>query len=127
MPSPPDTDLRNRTALKNRRRELRRKATLAETLLWECLRRRALHGRKFRRQYSVGRYILDFYCAEEHLGIELDGAVHENPWRRAYDENRVNDLAAAGIRLIRFENRQVLEHITVVLDAIAWHFRDALG
>jgi very-short-patch-repair endonuclease len=83
-----------------------------------------LHGRKFRRQYSIGPYVLDFYCPEEQLGIEIDGTVHQDPWRYEYEEERTTFFITQGIRFARFENRQVLEQRAVVLEAIAWHFRN---
>ena len=65
----------NDPKLKSRRKELRRNETKEEKLLWENLRRKKL-GVKFNRQYSVGPYVLDFYCVEKRLGLELDGAHH---------------------------------------------------
>ncbi len=81
-------------------------------------------GRKFKRQYSLGPYILDFYCSEEQRAVELDGSVHDNPWRREYDEERTAFLEDQGIRVIRFRNGKVLDQRDAVLEAIAWHFRE---
>jgi very-short-patch-repair endonuclease len=64
----------NRPELKQIRRELRHNLTPAEATLWRCLQNKQLAGRKFRRQHSVGSYVLDFYCPSEMLAIELDGA-----------------------------------------------------
>ncbi len=116
--------VRNHKALKFLRRQLRRRATAAETLLWNGLRNRQLMGRKFKRQYSLGPYILDFYCSEEQRAVELDGSVHDNPWRREYDEERTAFLEDQGIRVIRFRNGKVLDQRDSVLEAIAWHFRE---
>ena len=106
---------------KSRRRELRRNATAAENRLWACLKKRQVHGCKFRRQYSIGPYILDFYCVAESLGIELDGAVHDDPARRDYDAARADYLTEQGVTVLRFENRRVFEDLDTVLDAIAFH------
>jgi very-short-patch-repair endonuclease len=86
------------------------------------LRRRQLGGRRFRRQFGVGPYILDFYCPSERLAIELDGAGHADPAVRAYDDWRTAALGRAGIRVIRFENREVFEHPEAVLARIAAMF-----
>jgi very-short-patch-repair endonuclease len=68
--------IHNRPALKSRRKELRRNSTPAEKLLWTMLQHSNLEGYKFRRQHSVGAYILDFYCSSKKLAVELDGESH---------------------------------------------------
>ena len=113
---------RNHPTLKGRRRQLRQDATPAERILWRYLRRKGLEGRKFKRQYSIGPYVVDFYCPEEQLVVELDGAVHETSWQRASDEVRTAFLTRHGIRVIRFENRKLFTQLEVVLEAIVWHF-----
>jgi very-short-patch-repair endonuclease len=109
----------NRPAQKASRRHLRTNGTSAEAALWLRLKQRQVRGRRFRRQHSVGAYI---YCPSEWLAIELDGAVHDDPARRAYDAERTRHLGAVGIRVIRFENRAVFEEPAAVLAAIAAHF-----
>ena len=86
------------------------------------LKGRQLAGRKFRRQHSVGRYVLDFYCPAERLGVELDGEVHADPARAVHDGVRQQALEASGVRVLRFENRAVLQTPDVVLGAIAQAF-----
>ena len=115
----------NKPGQKSLRRALRRQQTPAERALWQRLRRRQLRGRKFKRQYGIGPYVVDFYCAEEKLAVELDGAVHDDLLRRAYDEERTHFLEAQGVRVVRFENRLVWERLDVVPEAIAWHFDGA--
>ena len=66
-------------------------------------------GLKFRRQHAVGGFVLDFYCAELRLGIELDGACHDQPDRRARDAERTRRLRALGIRVVRLRNSDVSE------------------
>jgi very-short-patch-repair endonuclease len=78
-----------------------------------------MKGYKFRRQYSVGAFILDFYCPEARLAVELDGQVHANPLRREYDCERQQHLEELGIRVLRFENRLVFEQPDCVIEAIA--------
>ena len=114
--------INNQPKLKYLRRALRQQQTPAEARLWQGLRNRQLHGRKFKRQYGIGSYIVDFYCAEEKLAIELDGAVHNDVLRQEYDDERTLFIQGQGIRVVRFENRQVFKALDVVLEAIAWHF-----
>jgi very-short-patch-repair endonuclease len=83
--------------------------TPAEASFWNLVKNSNIDGRKFRRQQSVGRYILDFYCPSESLGIELDGEVHFNEIAAAYDYERKLFLVHFGIKVIRFENKQVFK------------------
>jgi very-short-patch-repair endonuclease len=117
--SPP---LHNRKHLKQRRQRLRNAATPAERALWSMLRKRQLGGRKFRRQHGIGPYIVDFYCPAEQLIIELDGAVHDDPARHEYDDERQHFLAEKGFTVLRFANEDVFEQPDMVCTAIAQHF-----
>jgi len=110
MPIPPHI-LRNA-------RELRSRLTDAEQLLWYLLRSRRFCGYKFRRQHPVGRFILDFYCHEERLAIELDGSGHCRDEKLLYDTARTTELAGEGVRVLRFWNNDVLENLESVLEAI---------
>lgn len=101
------------------RRHLRSNGTPAEATLWTLLQRKQLEGRRFRRQHSVGPYVLDFYCAAERLAVELDGAVHDDPARARYDAQRTAHLKQHGIRVVRFENRLIFRDPEGVLAAIA--------
>ncbi len=114
----------NRSEIKSLRRDLRNNPTPAERTLWQMLKGRRLHGRKFRRQHSVGRYIPDFYCPEEKVAVELDGSVHDDPLRHEHDTQRQDHLEGLGIRVVRFENREVLETPDTVTGAIAMHFQE---
>lgn len=116
--------LNNLNKYKERRQQLRTKGTSAEATLWLALQKRQLQGRKFRRQHSVGPYILDFYCSTEKLAIELDGQVHRVVVRANYDYQREQYLNALGIRVIRFENKFVFKSPVGVLQAIANCFAD---
>ncbi|MFO1422920.1 MAG: DUF559 domain-containing protein [Candidatus Competibacteraceae bacterium] len=97
-------------------RELRRQQTDAESLIWMLLRDRRLAGCKFRRQHPVAPYILDFYCHEAKLAVELDGGQHAE--NHAYDAERDAFLQAQGIRVLRFWNNQVLAETEGVLEVI---------
>ena len=96
--------------------------TPAEARMWKLLQSSQLKGRKFRRQHSVGSYILDFYCPKEKLAVELDGQVHEDPLAAEYDKQRTDFLNNAGIRVARFENHLVFERPEAVLESIATYF-----
>lgn len=89
---------------------------------WKALQRSKLDGCKFRRQHSVGNYILDFFCVSERLGIELDGEVHFNELAQEYDYERKIFLNHFGIKVIRFENFLVFQELEYVLHRIESHF-----
>jgi len=97
-------------------RELRRQQTDAENLIWMLLRDRRLAGCKFRRQHPVAHYILDFYCHEAKLAVELDGGQHADKY--AHDVGRDAFLEAQGIRVLRFWNNQVFSETEAVLEVI---------
>ena len=86
--------------MRDRARELRKTPTEAERLLWKYLRRRQLIGHRFRRQYPIGSYIVDFFCFEERLAIELDGGHHSQ--QTEYDTERTAFLESEGVRVLRF-------------------------
>jgi len=104
--------------LKAARKTLRKRLTPAEARLWLILKKGQLADRKFRRQHSVGPYVLDFFCPSEGLCVELDGAGHFTEGGHEYDEARTEYLNALNIRVIRFENRDVFENIEGVLAEI---------
>jgi len=99
-------------------RALRREATPAERLLWEQLRTQRFEGLKFRRQHAVGTYVLDFFCAEPGVAIEIDGSAHETPEQRDRDAERTASLVERRIRVLRFRNEQVFNDMASVLAAI---------
>jgi very-short-patch-repair endonuclease len=94
--------LRNDPQIKQRRRELRRNQTDAEKVFWAQVRNRQFNGIRFFRQYSLGPYILDFYCPAAKLAVELDGGQHNQGKNKEYDEFRSEYLKAHGIEVIRF-------------------------
>ena len=108
----------NVRATEPKRQELRNFLTPAEAVLWKQLQRRQLDGKKFRRQVSIGPYIVDFYCPECRVVVELDGAAHFEIAGAEYDARRTEYLEENGIRLIRFENRTVFGELEWVLEAI---------
>ena len=94
--------------LTERARDLWKPSTKAETILWKRLRNYNLEGFKFKRQHRLGNYIVDFYCSELRLVIELDGAIHNNVEERIYDASRENDLRARGLRILHVKNEEVV-------------------
>ena len=102
------TKLYNRKQEKEKRRDLRQNQTIAEANMWSQLRNRQLLGLKFKRQFSVDKYIIDFYCPEYKIAIELDGNVHELEDVKKYDAIRQKCLEDYGIHFIRITNDEYL-------------------
>jgi len=113
--------IHNRQLLKPRRKELRKSLTPAEAALWKRLQKSQVNRKKFRRQHSVGPYVLDFYCPECRLAVELDGEVHFNSKTWEYDCRRTEYLKRMNIRVLRFENRLVFDSLEWVLHTIGDH------
>ncbi len=105
----------NTKELKEVRRKLRNNPTPAEAALWAQLKSERLEGTHWRRQFSVGKYILDFYCPSHKLCVELDGEGHFNMQSDLLDLERTEYLKSKGISVIRFENREIWENIDRVL------------
>jgi very-short-patch-repair endonuclease len=101
-----------------RARELRKRQTEAEKKLWRLLRNRQLQGKKFRRQHPYAHFILDFYCAECQLAIEVDGSVHLDEVVKAKDKARIEFLIENKITVLRFWNSEVLNEPEKVLQQI---------
>lgn len=99
-------------------RELRQVETETEKIMWESLRGRRLNGLKFRRQHPYEHYVLDFFCVEHQLVVELDGSVHDVSDQAAYDEERTRFLNEHGLRVIRFRNEEVKKNLPSVLQKI---------
>ena len=104
-------------------RDLRKRETSVEDLLWDELRGRQLDGMKFRRQHPIGPFVVDFCCTECRLAIELDGEIHAEQQDR--DAEREAILAAAGYRVIRFPNQSIRENLPEVLAAVRSAAREA--
>lgn len=110
--------LTNDPSIKSRRINLRNNMTEAEKYLWSKLRSKQLNGLKFRRQFSIGNYIVDFYNHKYKLAIELDGQQHGEKENEKHDNKRTKLLNKYDIKVVRFWNFQVLENIDAVLDII---------
>ncbi len=117
------TELYNRKDKELLRRNLRNKSTDPEQELWGILRNRQMLNCKFRRQYSVGRYILDFYCPEIRLAIEVDGGSHFTDLGKELDEIRTTYLDSVHISVIRVNNNDVMENLEGVCDFLVGHIQ----
>ena len=99
-------------------RKLRKNQTDAERKLWTIVRNRQLFGIKFRRQFPVGRYILDFYAPEYKLGIEADGGQHYEDKGKKQDGLRTRELSKYGVKIVRFSDLDILNNIDGVYEII---------
>jgi very-short-patch-repair endonuclease len=102
--------------LKPLAREMRHAPTPAEDMLWQHIRNRQVSGAKFRRQHTIDRFVVDFYCREAHLVIEVDGDIHQ--YTQAADAVRQEFLKCGGLRVLRFHNDQVTHQMDTVLAEI---------
>ncbi len=109
------TKIHNKQILKPRRVKLRENQTNEESILWEILRRKNFNF-KFKRQHSIGPYIVDFYCATKRIAIELDGNQHKDALE--YDQERSNFLESKNIKVLRFWNNEIQNNIENVLNKI---------
>ncbi|MCZ6730413.1 MAG: endonuclease domain-containing protein [SAR324 cluster bacterium] len=107
--------------LKPKARQMRQNSTTAEELLWEQLRGRQIAGYKFRRQHAINRFILDFYCPEAKLAIEVDGPIHLAT--QGQDSARAALLTEMGVRLLRFRNEEVSKYMEKVREKIITELR----
>jgi very-short-patch-repair endonuclease len=112
------TDIFNKREYIKKRQYLRKNMTKAEIILWSKLKGKHLKGLKFRRQYGINNYVVDFYCPELRLAIELDGNIHGYNSRIAYDMQRQRDIEALGIKVLRYTNNDVIKNIEGVLSDI---------
>ncbi|MHA6278806.1 endonuclease domain-containing protein [Salinimicrobium sp. CAU 1759] len=115
--------IHNRKPLEPYRKKLRHYGTSAEAYLWMHLQQKKLEGRKFRRQHSILNFIVDFYCSEERLVIEVDGQYHMNPTAEEKDAARTKKLEELNMKVLRFENRSVFDNLEWVLEEIKINFK----
>lgn len=101
-----------------RARDLRKRLTSAETILWSRIRPRAFPHCRFRRQHPIGPFIADFACPLSRLVVEVDGATHGSDIERAYDERRDTYLREYGWSIIRITNHDIYEYLSETLDMI---------
>jgi len=97
---------------------LRKNMTLAELILWKQLKDKKLFKVKFRRQHPVNIFIVDFYCHEIKLVIEIDGEIHLDDAIKNYDSGRTAELEKFGLKVARFSNDQIISNIDTVINKI---------
>lgn len=112
----------NRTSERVKRKALRKAMPKAEVILWAYLKNKQLYGYKFRRQYSVGPFIIDFYCPRLKLAIEIDGPTHFTKQVEKYDFQRQKYIESFGIRFLRVTNLDIYENIDGVIEGITEYF-----
>ena len=108
----------NKANEQTRRRYLRNNLPQAEIILWSKLKSRQLLGFKFRRQYSVGSYIIDFYCPEMKLAVEVDGDSHFLEKSLEYEKERQSFIEGFGIQFLRFTNNDIYRNLNGALFTI---------
>ena len=111
------SQLYNKKTVEDRRRNLRNQQTEAERIFWNIVRGRKFSNLKFRRQFSIGSYILDFYCPEIGLAVEIDGGQHAT--NIEYDRARTKFINRLGIRVVRFWNNDITKFASGVYDELA--------
>ena len=107
----------NKKSEKEKRRTLRKEMTFCERIMWIHLRRKQL-GVRYLRQYSIDHYVIDFYCPELKLAIELDGSIHDNPDQKEYDVYRQEYLEKYGITFLRITNDELMGNPNMAFDRI---------
>lgn len=114
----------NKASEKIKRRMLRKNMPLAEVILWTKLKDKGFGGYKFRRQYSVGKFVIDFYCPMLKLAIEVDGDSHFTEEAKLSDRERQVMIEDFGIIVLRFTNNEIYENIDGVMNKIAAYLKD---
>jgi very-short-patch-repair endonuclease len=104
--------------LKELARKLRQNMTLSEVLLWQRLKRKQMRGYDFDRQRPINRYIVDFYCKDLKLAIEIDGSSHDGEEAKINDDIRQERLESLGVRFLRFTDADVKRNMEMVVDSI---------
>jgi very-short-patch-repair endonuclease len=99
--------------------------TFSEARLWSCLKDKKIQGRRFRRQHSIGDFIVDFFCYSVRIVIEVDGSSHDNYATEMNDIERDNYLVKEGFRVLRFDAKEIQYNIEDVIQEIETHFIDA--
>ncbi|AFY54132.1 hypothetical protein Riv7116_1572 [Rivularia sp. PCC 7116] len=121
------TQLYNKKSEKEKRRKLRQDIVKAEKIIWDKIRNRQIEDCKFRRQYSVDKFVIDFYNPILKLAIEIDGESHFQEGAAEYDRERQSYIESLGIKFIRFTNNDVYNNLGGVLESIAMKVRELRG
>jgi very-short-patch-repair endonuclease len=118
------TNIFNKSSVREQRRMLRRNMPEEEVILWSVLKNRQLLGQRFLRQYSIGEYIVDFYCPNLKLVIEVDGKSHLGKQAKEYDETRTEFISFTGIKFLRFTNKEIHQNLSKVITTIKNKIRE---
>jgi len=108
----------NRKIDYEKRKTLRNNMTKAEAILWGEIKNRKILGFKFRRQFGIGAYVVDFYCTELKLAIEVDGVTHQTVEELEYDRSREDEIRPLNIQFIRFTNTEIYETLEYVIESL---------
>lgn len=108
----------NKSSEKEKRRNFRKNQTFCEKIMWTYLRDRKTLGYKFKRQFSIDHYVIDFYCPELKLAIELDGSIHDIPDQKEYDALRQEYLEKFGITFCRITNDELMSNANMAFNKI---------
>src|SRR3989344_346581 len=109
------TQIFNKRSQIIKRKLLRRNTPLPENILWQALRNRKVSGQKFKRQFSIGRYVVDFYCPALRLAIEIDGSYHDEKSVNEYDLERHRFVESLGLHCLHFKNKDVEKNTNCVI------------
>ena len=112
------TQIFNKRSQITKRKLLRKNAPHPEHILWQAIRNRKANGQKFKRQFSIDKYVVDFYCPELRLVIEIDGGYHVKESVKEYDFERQRFIESLGINLLRFSDKEILNNLEGVLNKI---------
>lgn len=115
------TKIFNQSFHKDNRQKLRKNMPPAEVILWTYLKNRQIKGYKFRRQYSISNFIIDFYVPKVKLAVEIDGESHASEIAETYDTQRQKQIETLGVNFLRFTNWDVYENLEGVLEEISNH------
>jgi very-short-patch-repair endonuclease len=112
------TEIYNKTSIKERRRSLRQNMTRAEAILWNHIKQKQILGQRFLRQFSIGPYIVDFFCPKLNLSVEVDGDTHLSDDELEYDKIRQQNIETLGITFLRFTNGEIYGALDQVIETI---------
>jgi len=112
------TQIYNKTSEKDKRKQLRNNMTTAENILWGKIKGKQIETCKFRRQYSINQFVIDLYCPELKLAIEIDGESHFQDDAIKYDKERQVLIESIGVQFLRFNNNEVYNNLDGVLEVI---------
>ena len=120
------TEIYNKTSIKEKRRYLRHNMTKAEAILWNHLKQKQVCGQRFLRQFSVDSYIIDFFCPQLNLAIEVDGDTHLSDEELEHDKIRQDKIEALGIVFLRFTNGEIYNGLDFVLEKIEGNVKELM-